>query len=361
MSQNIWTQNCAVSPELAVEIIQSKSYEKIESDEENLDSIGIKIIRKFFNDKANHPDRISKKDYLSNPFLDKYQKESYSYFIKFLKKSNVRKREYTLTDEDSLLVSENTAKGRLAALWNFSAFDSTVAPNPYYCFYSFSITRSWDHYPIDKWVVKGFEPPFSRSTRANSIPKLYALIYDPVFTVGIPKVHLITKNNNQIELPLILLGRDFISYPSNKLLLDNVLKSSGYCDSASLSLLVYLDAFSDYGPKEFHPTPCQDLNLFKSKTCYEFTSGNGTKYIATINKSNKISYALVEEPENLLSHVKLVFETRHNESYSEITFESKRGRRFIYEVETRPDRLTLQSKKYKAIYNRGKITFNLIK
>lgn len=360
MSQNIWTQNYEVSPELAVEIIRSKSYEKIESDEENLDSIGIKIIRKFFSDKANNPDRVSKKDYLDNPFLDKYQKKSYSYFIKLLKKSDVRKREYTLTVEDSLLVSENTAKGR-RGLWNFRVVDSTVAPNPYYRFYSFSIKSTSDHYPISKWVAKGFKPPISRSMRANSIPKLYALIYDPVFTVGIPKVHLITKNNNQIELPFILLGRDFISYPSNKLLLDNVLKSSGYCDSTSLSLLVYLDAFSDYGPKEFHPTPCQDLNLFKNKTCYQFASGNGTKYIATINKSYKISYAFVEEPENLLSHVKSVFETRHNESYSEITFESKLGRRFIYEIETRPNRLTHQSKKYKAIYNRGKITFNLIK
>lgn len=352
--QSSLSQNIIVNPEQAVEIICSKDYEKIEPNEFNLDSVGTNIIRTLFSDKANHPDRISKKRYLENPILTPFEKEFLSNLYQSLKDPKKRKEVYLLAKEDSLLIFGRSTS-MTPGLWSFSAVDSTIASNPYYQFFIFNLRMSQNSTPqvvANNFVTSG---PYGAT---STVAKPKTLIYDPVFTVGIPKVCL--YNNDTIKLPLILLGRDFISYPNNKLLLDNVLKSSGYCDSTSLSLLVYLDAFSDYGPKEFHPTPCQDLNLFKNKTCYQFASGNGTKYIATINKSYKISYALIEEPHNLMSHVKSVFYARYHESDSEVTFKSKRGRKFIYEIEVR-DYLTRQRKSYKAVYKRGRITYNLIK
>lgn len=369
-------QKNTLSSKEAAEIIRTKDYKKTEHVQYNLDSVGTRIIRQLFSDKANHPDRISKKEYLDNPYRDTFEKEMLSSLIQILKKSETRKKVYTLTDEDSLLVFGRELKwkrGKIGqrGIWSFNPVDSTIAPNPYYQFFTFSIKMAVDWAPV-VFVAKGFEPSGVRGT-LRTLPKQHALIYDPVFTIGIPKVHLITENNNQPELPLIILGKDFISYPSNQLLLENVLKSSGHSDSTSRSLLVHLDALADYNLKELNPTTCKGFNLFNSKSCYQFTlttrewtaeiSGfinRKTKYIATINKSNKISYALVEEPQNLLSHVKSVFESRYNESNSEITFESKRCRRFIYEIETEPDRLTKQSKKYKAVYRKGKVSIKRI-
>ncbi len=350
-TQQLIAQNRTLSPKEATELFVSKEFNKIEPIEFNLDSIGVKIIRQFFYDKANYPDQVSKKQYLDNPYYSSWEKKNLSKFLKRLENPENRKRVYTLTEEDSLLLKRQKRDQR--GMWRFSPIDTSIAMNPYYEFFSFYITTARNIVPRSM-IANGYEisGPYGRT---SPVAKKSVFIYDPSFTVAIPRIILNSSNNEQIELPLIILGKDFVSYRANLFLLENVLKESGYSDCSIRFTLVQLDAAANYSAKKIESVPCQGFNLLNNKTCYKFNVRKEEVYIATMKKTHQISYALEEEAENLKYAVETAMWVNYFERNPEIEFKTKNGRRFIYEVEYRDS--DYQYKRLKAIYNRGKVRF----
>ncbi|PWH86306.1 hypothetical protein [Brumimicrobium oceani] len=355
-TQSLIAQNRTLCPEEVHELIVSKEFKKIEPIEFNLDSIGVKIIRQFFYDKANYPDQVSKKQYLDRPYMGSWEKRNLASFLKRLKNAEYRKKVYTLTDADSLLLRRQ--KRGQTGMWSFRPIDTSIAMNPYYAFFSFDITTARNTIPRSM-VANGFE---STGSYRGSMPvaKQSALIYDSRFTVGIPKVILNSSNNEQFELPLIIIGKDFVSYRAGLSLLENVLKESGYSDNSIRFTLVQLYVATNYySTNEIESVPCQSFNLFKNKSCYQFKLRKDLEYIFTMKKTHEISYKLKEEAENLKYAVETAVWRSYSDNYPEIEFKSKRGRRFIYEVTYRTS--DYQYKKSKAIYNRGRVRFRDLK
>lgn len=404
-----FSQQKKLSPQEAMQIFNSGEYESYESIEYDLDTVGTQIIRQLFYDKVNYPDRISKekylerytssrKEYLGRDGFSKWQAEAISRLYKKRRNDkDYRKRIYTLTDEDSLLVygskkSFNNRKTKIKGeqpLWTLSLFDTTMIENPYYSFFKFTIksvgSRSYDVWP--RTVANSVTENEEYTGKSN------VFIYDSKFLVGIPKVNLKNKDNEKLELPLLLLGVDFISYPINNQLLINILKVSGYSDSASFSSLVLLYARFNYvssRKQELYEIPCKKFNLFKRERCYKFSVLEGswslednqhnyrrTYYIATINKSYDIKYNLVEEPENLTMYIQESLNTYYSisshkpEYYKEPRFVVKRGRRFIYKtdwIETKSwqydkdgkEQFEYKKFKVKITYKRGEVFFKEI-
>lgn len=353
-AQFLIAQNRTLSPEKATELISSKKFDKIEPIGIDLDSAGVKIIRQFFYDKANYPDQVSKKQYLDNPYYSSWEKKNLSKFLKNLENPEYRTKAYTLTEADSLLLKRQKRDQR--GMWRFSPIDTSIATNPYYEFFSFYITTARNTIP-SSMIANGYESSGAYGA-TSPVAKMSAFIYDPGFTVAIPKINLNSSNNEQIELPLIILGKDFVSYRANLLLLENVLKESGYSDSNIRFSIVQLDAATNYSAKKIESALCQGFNLFNKKSCYKFNRLE-VDYKVTMNKTHQIGYALVEEAENLKSYIRSVFKNSYYGSYSEIEFKSQKGRRFIYEIEYR-DYKDYYYKRCKAVYNRGKVRFKLL-
>lgn len=381
----------------AIQIIKSGEYEINESIEYDLDTIGTQIIRQLFYDKANYPDRVSKekyleryrssrKEYLERDEFSKWETEVISRAYKKRRNDKeYRKRVYTLTDEDSLLIygskkSFNNHKVKIKGdqpLWSLSLFDTSMIENPYYIFFKFRIQSIDGKHNYDIWP----------KTVANKITQNgefigrgSVFIYNFKFLVGIPKVNLKNKNNERLELPLLLLSEDFIFYPTSNQLLTTILDVSGYSDSASLTSLVKLYTCFKYGAsrvQQFQALRCRKLNLFSRKEYYRFSILNRksqnsnfkdtTEYIATINKSYDIKYKLVEEPKNLIPFVRKTCKEFYeqydiNNKTLKINFISKRGRKFIYEAEWSRQgvRYLNSSESYeylgaKVTYKRGKV------
>lgn len=396
-----FSQENVLSPQEAIQIINSGEYEIGKSVEYDLDTIGIQVIKQLFYDKANYPDRVSKEKYLDQyNHLSSFEKRNISSIYKILKNPEYRKRVYTLKDEDSVLVYGskdiryiNSRKG-FKDLWNIYPIDTTIiASNSYYSFFKFEIKLANNFTP--RFIANGIISRGSRSSPTEYSSKLKAIIYNSRFIVGIPKVNLKNKEIEKLELPLLFLGEDFISYPINNQLLTSILEASGQSDSTSFSSLVHLYVRSRYGAsstQEFYEIPCQKLNLFKSERCYKFSVLEGswspedyrhnyrsTDYIATLDKSYGIKYKLVEEPENLTMYIQESLNryygiySSNSAYYKEPSFVTKRGKRFIYKTdywieterwshaENGKEQFEYKKFKVKIAYKGGKVSFKQIK
>lgn len=85
-SQFLVAQGKLLTAEKSTELFITREFDEIMPNEFNLDSIGVKIIRQFFYDKANYPDQESKNQYLDNPYYNysSWEKKNLSMFLKRL-------------------------------------------------------------------------------------------------------------------------------------------------------------------------------------------------------------------------------------------------------------------------------------
>jgi len=275
----------------AIQIIKSGEYVINESTEYDLDTIGTQIIRQLFYDKANYPDRVSKekylerykstrKEYLERSEFSKWETEVISRAYKKRRKDKeYRKKVYTLTNEDSLLIygskkNFNNHKVKIKGdqpLWSLSLFDTSIIENSYYNFFKFKIQSIDGKHNYDIWpktVANNMTP------NGEFIGRGDVFIYNFEFLVGIPKVNLKNKDNERLELPLLLLSEDFICYPISNQLLTTIIDVSSYSENASLTSLVKLYTCFKYGAsrmQQFQAIHCRKLNLFSRKKHYKFS------------------------------------------------------------------------------------------
>lgn len=326
-------QQNALTPETASEIILEKMIRRTEPVQYSQDSVGSIVIRKLFYDKANHPDPVSKKEYLENFYLTSYARENLCNLIGRLENPEFRRDVYSLTSSDSLLLHGRNQ------LWWLTPVDTSIATNPYYQFFSFNLVRD------GLCTANRFVPSGCAYGGQSPVAKPNALIYDSRFTIGVPRVSIYDSLNNRADLPFILLGRDFVSYKSNLMLLANVIKFTGLPDSTVQMLIVQLDAYADFMPKNITSV------THNKNTCFRFHSHwLKADYYASLSSDYFINYSLVEEPQNLIPHVTTVFLVNYPYTYPEVVFKSKKRRKFIYEISLH------NGQTFTATYKRNKVS-----
>jgi hypothetical protein len=296
--------------------------------------MGDTIVRELLSNKINHPELVSKKEYLNNPYLSEHNLNYVKQTLENLERLEFRKQVYTLVPSDSIFYGCDNFTYRITAL------DTSIGNNSFYRFYTFDVQTI--NYQLGvRYQSSG---PYGAQ---SPIAKPNAFIYDSRFTVGVPKVCILRADSSKGILPYLFFGRDFANRKQSTELLASILKRNYIADTLIQKTLIQIDAAGDYEPEK----PAFFSQNKSSVQFSFFSKARKLRYIASIDQNYAISYQLVETSDNLLGFVFSVYDAQFPFLYPEIKFLNQRRKRFAYLVTPKEGNPKI------ATYKKGKITF----